>query len=373
MTAVYRVPLETELAYLDQKMSPGEAADVLTQCVKRCHSLAQGELLTELAAQELTKALTHPAPEVWGPAYAWLQPLLPRVADLPTVVRQLWRHEDPGVRLRLLHWRVWPDMKMDVAAEAESLPDDTGDSEADAALAGLLEEACPRVRFEAVLLTHQALGAMWGAKAAARLQTSLGLEPCPAVQALLRAVPDSRKLPSAMASRARSRAAVPDRETTPLPPQFLKLALDRMPGGQMPGAWLSFRFEPQSFLREQLDHLHEFKDGYDRLPGQGRHVAWCRWWESLRELLLAAQASGDGREPTVPHEAALRTLTDDLQRLQAREYHEAHCPQCGRTYPAMEMRHQPWQGGHAPLAMAGGFQIRCPRQHLLFTERMWRS
>ncbi|MCB1211899.1 MAG: hypothetical protein KDK97_21440 [Verrucomicrobiales bacterium] len=87
MSAVYRVPLETDLAYLDQKMGEGESALVLKACVRICHGLAKGDDLTADLLKVVMSALTHPQPTVWGPAYAWLQPLLPRVEGLWAAVR----------------------------------------------------------------------------------------------------------------------------------------------------------------------------------------------------------------------------------------------------------------------------------------------
>ncbi|MCB1211900.1 MAG: hypothetical protein KDK97_21445 [Verrucomicrobiales bacterium] len=271
------------------------------------------------------------------------------------------------MRLRLLHWRVWPEAGGD-DADLEGVAE---------ALDGLLWAESAELRFEALLLTYLALEPILGDRPMALLRMALTTERCPAVQTLMRvvlALQDQavRALRSLLPRPGFSeRESDSGSESLPASVPLLRLPLDHLPGGEMAGAWLSFRFQPELFLRQQLRDRTKIEESYDRLPGQGRYASWSNWVQSLRRLMLAVHLQGEAWTDSLGSETGL--LTDGWQRIQAREYEAAHCAQCARDYAASEMLHSDWRDGHAPLAMAGGFEIRCPAQHRLFMERTWIS
>lgn len=340
-------------------MGEGEAASSLKSCATQCHALARRQELTAEEAKVLLRGLTHPDPQVWGPAYTWVEPLVSRLERLREILQDLGQHHDPDVKLRLLHWGVWPDRHLSDFLEL-------GDG-----LTHLLRATSAKLRFEAVLLAHKAMNGCWCSKDAALLRIAMDAEPCPVVRTLMRETLGHGRPPQCTTSfqGAKSGSAITD---SPKAAHLVRFYLDGLPGGCMAGAWASFQVQYDSLLRENLNRVSEYTVSYDRLPGKGRYSAWCRWRDALWGLLKAAQPVGGTGEFVFDYHS-LRILDGDRCRIQSGEYHEVHCPQCGKNYATEDMLHLDWQDGRGPLGLAGGFKLFCPAQHLLYTAKTWTS
>jgi hypothetical protein len=349
MTAIYRIPLATELAYLEKKVAADDA-EMLMRLVRACYALALGPGPSEAEVGPFMPSLTHPDPAVWGPAFVYVRQLLPRFPGLRAAVHGLLDHPDPAVRLRLLHWQEWP------SSEADDLDTDGGQ---EAMLQRLLRDEVAEVRFDTVLLMHQMAG---GANETrwwkGQMREALPEEGCPEVRALITAV--------LAFGNEQSAAAVG-------PSRLMRVSLDRMEGGQMPGAWLSLDLEPEALLVGCLGKPPIHKCSYDRLPGQGHHAAWCAWRDQIRWIIRAALAAEAESESALDDAVAVHTLTNGWTRIEQRDYRQAYCPACGVVYEAAQMLQPAWRDGREPLAMVGGFEIFCPARHLLFNRMTWRS
>lgn len=349
MTAIYRIPLATELAYLEKKVAADDA-EMLMGLVRACYALAFGSVPSEAEVGPFMPSLTHPDPAVWGPAFVYVRQLLPRFPRLRAAVHGLLDHPDPAVRLRLLHWQEWPPSETD--------DPDTADGQ-EAMLRQLLRDEEAAVRFDTVLLMHQTTDAAPKTRWRERLlRDALPGETCPEARALMTAV----------LAFENGEPPVPVG-----PPLRLRVPLDRLTEGRLPGAWLSLDFKPEAMLHDQLGCPPGQKYSYDRLPGKACHARWCAWRDQIRWIIRAALAAEAESESALDDAVAVHTLTKGWTRIEQRDYRQAYCPACGVVYEAAQMLQPAWRDGREPLAMAGGFEIFCPARHLLFNRMTWRS
>jgi hypothetical protein len=54
-----------------------------------------------------------------------------------------------------------------------------------------------------------------------------------------------------------------------------------------------------------------------------------------------------------------------------REFVEAVCPACGRSYPASECDTAEWSSVAGPRAGVGGVRLTCPAGHTLYVHQTW--